>query len=200
MIDTDRGIALMTHARETIAEAVTADATPDPSLETSPDGSYGIFVTLKQQGSLRGCKGFSQPVAPLRSLTETAAVDAAVNDPRFPSLVPSELDTTTVSTTVLSPPTTIETSPKDRPEAITVGTHGLIIARGQHHGLLLPQVATERNWDAETFLTATCRKAGLPEDAWQDSKTDCQRFTAAVFAEDSPNGPLVRRSLGGDSP
>jgi hypothetical protein len=34
-------------------------------------------------------------------------------------------------------------------------------------GLLLPQVPVEHHWDRTTFLEQTCRKAGLPLDAWQ---------------------------------
>jgi uncharacterized protein (TIGR00296 family) len=63
---------------------------------------------------------------------------------------------------VLSPVTRIENV-----EAIQVGVHGLHISQGGRHGLLLPQVATEYGWDRETFLAHTCRKAGLPEDAWR---------------------------------
>ena len=53
---------------------------------------------------------------------------------------------------------------------------------GAHRGLLLPQVATEYNWDRETFLAHTCVKAGLPPDAWQ---TGARIFTfeAQVFSE-----------------
>jgi uncharacterized protein (TIGR00296 family) len=34
-------------------------------------------------------------------------------------------------------------------------------------GLLLPQVAVEHKFTVEEFLTETCRKAGLPADAWR---------------------------------
>ena len=50
-------------------------------------------------------------------------------------------------------------------------------------GLLLPQVAVERNWSAERFLEEGCRKAGLPLDAWRDPETKLYAFTADVFSE-----------------
>jgi AMMECR1 domain-containing protein len=54
-----------------------------------------------------------------------------------------------------------------------------------HRGLLLPQVPVERNWDRITFLEQTCRKAGLPTDAWQKGAI-IEAFTAEVFGENTP--------------
>jgi hypothetical protein len=49
--------------------------------------------------------------------------------------------------------------------------------------VLLPQVATQYGWDRETFLNHTCRKAGLPDDAWTREGTEIAVFTAIVFGE-----------------
>src|SRR5262249_57525518 len=71
------------------------------------------------------------------------------------------------------------------PEDVVLGRHGLVVERDWHRGLLLPQVATEWEWDAETFLAQTCHKAGLPRDAWKHwAKT--WRFEAEVFGEKHP--------------
>jgi len=66
---------------------------------------------------------------------------------------------------------------------IQIGKHGLLIKNGPNVGLLLPQVPVEWGWDRETFLQQTCRKAGLPSDAWKDPNTDLFSFTAFVFGE-----------------
>jgi uncharacterized protein (TIGR00296 family) len=66
-------------------------------------------------------------------------------------------------------------------EEIEVGKHGIMIRRGMLSGLLLPQVASERNWDRITFLQETCRKAGLPRDAWKEKETKIYVFSADVF-------------------
>jgi len=66
---------------------------------------------------------------------------------------------------------------------VIAGTHGIMITRGYYRGLLLPQVATEYGWDRDTFLSYTCRKAGLPQDAWKDPDTVIEIFTAEVFSE-----------------
>jgi uncharacterized protein (TIGR00296 family) len=68
------------------------------------------------------------------------------------------------------------------PESIEVGRHGLLISRDGMRGLLLPQVAVQWNWDREHFLAETCRKAGLPPDAWRQGAR-IQGFTAQVFEE-----------------
>jgi AMMECR1 domain-containing protein len=46
----------------------------------------------------------------------------------------------------------------------------------------LPQVATEWEWDRQTFVEQTCHKAGLPRDAWQKG-AKLWRFEAEVFGE-----------------
>ena len=74
-----------------------------------------------------------------------------------------------------------------RPEEIQVGAHGLMVSQDRARGLLLPQVAVERHWDRDRFLEETCRKAGLPPDAWRRGAT-IERFTAEVFRERNPSG------------
>ena len=66
---------------------------------------------------------------------------------------------------------------------IEVDKHGLVITLGNLRGLLLPQVATKYHWDRDTFLAQTCRKAGLPSNAWRDPKVVIQVFEAQVFSE-----------------
>jgi uncharacterized protein len=85
---------------------------------------------------------------------------------------------------VLGPLEPIETG---RPwsECIVIGRHGLVIERGRRRGVLLPQVATERQWSPEQFLRQTCVKAGLDPDAYAHGAT-VYRFEAEVFAVDAP--------------
>jgi len=91
----------------------------------------------------------------------------------------SEVKGLRLEISVLSP--LMEIAPQD----IEVGRHGLIISRGDMRGLLLPQVPVEWNWDRERFLNETCRKAGLPPDAWRQGAR-IQAFTAQVFEETHP--------------
>ena len=65
---------------------------------------------------------------------------------------------------------------------ITVGKHGIIISKGYHKGLLLPQVPLEYGWDLETYLRHGCLKAGLSENDWKKG-TKIEIFEAQVFPE-----------------
>ena len=136
----------------------------------------GVFVTLWLDG-LRGCIGFPYPVEPLAEAVQEAAVSAAIHDPRFPPVRPEEMSHVSIEISVLTVPKEIEAS------QIKVGVHGLIVAKGNRSGLLLPQVAMEYGWDERTFLEQTCVKAGLPADAWTQ-KVKLMAFEAQVFGEE----------------
>jgi AMMECR1 domain-containing protein len=58
-----------------------------------------------------------------------------------------------------------------------------MVVHGSFRGLLLPQVATERNWSGQRLLEETCVKAGLARDAWRDPATEVYGFTAEIFSE-----------------
>ena len=135
----------------------------------------GAFVTLKKQGRLRGCIGFTEPVLPLYETIIRASIYASTQDPRFPPVSPEELKDLEVEISVLTPLEKI-----DNPRLIQVGKHGLIISKNGKKGLLLPQVPVENNWSREQFLRHTCLKAGLPEDAWQKG-AELYVFEAIVF-------------------
>jgi AmmeMemoRadiSam system protein A len=139
----------------------------------------GAFVTLHHRGKLRGCIGFVVARAPLIETVKEAAQSAAFQDPRFAPLTRNELEDVSLEISVLSP-----LEPISSLEAIEVGVHGIMIHKGFHSGLLLPQVATEYGWDRETFLTHTCYKAGLPGDCWRSPDTRIEVFSAIVFGED----------------
>jgi hypothetical protein len=53
--------------------------------------------------------------------------------------------------------------------------------QGARQGLLLPQVPVEWGWDRAQFLAQTCRKAGLPANAWRDPATEIYWFEAEYF-------------------
>jgi hypothetical protein len=163
---------------------------PLPSVLDEP---RGVFVTLRRHPSneLRGCIGFPLPVFPLRAAIPRAAWAAAVDDPRFPPVRRSELDQLTLELSILTVPEPIVNQPLDQvAKEVEVGRHGLIVDRRGASGLLLPQVATEYGWTPVEFLEATCEKAGLPTDAWRQPGTTIRRFSAEVFEETEPSGPV----------
>ena len=139
----------------------------------------GAFVTLKKDGHLRGCIGYTSAVQPLYVTVRNAAASAAVKDYRFSPVDKDEIEDLKYEISVLSPFRLIADI-----NQIKIGTHGLFIKNGDAEGLLLPQVAVENHWDVNTFLQQTCRKAGLPLDAWQRKDTDIFRYSAFVFDEE----------------
>src|SRR5579864_2177269 len=136
----------------------------------------GVFTSLHLGGELRGCVGYVLPVSDLyRAVAETARA-AAFEDTRFHPVTLEEAAQLEIELSVLSPPQPI---PADEVE---IGRHGLLISMSGLRGLLLPQVPIEHHWDRITFLEQTCRKAGLPLDAWQKGAT-IEAFTAEVFGD-----------------
>ena len=136
----------------------------------------GVFTTVYLDKELRGCVGYPLAIAALyRAVAETAKA-AAFEDLRFPPLQTDEIPRLEISLSVLSPLSPI------RPEEVEIGRHGLVISQGNHRGLLLPQVPVEHGWDRITFLEQTCKKAGLPKDAWQHGAA-IEAFTAEVFGD-----------------
>lgn len=187
-LETETGECLLEHARAVVEAVVTDESPPEPPDLAGLSEKRGAFVTLKKDGELRGCIGRPRPDQPLSEALEAAATEAATGDPRFPPVSPEELDSITVSVSVLTPP---ESLPDIDPGDIVVGRDGLILTRGRQSGLLLPQVAADRDWTAEQFLRETARKAGLPPDAWKQGETTVKRFSAQVFAEGSPHGRMT---------
>jgi AmmeMemoRadiSam system protein A len=141
----------------------------------------GVFSSIYLRGDLRGCVGYVLPVGSVyRAVAETARA-AAFEDARFLPVTREEAADLQVLLSILSP---LQPIPA---EAVEVGRHGLLVTMDGHRGLLLPQVAIERGWDRTTFLEQTCRKAGLPLDAWRNGAA-IEAFTADVFGdEDTPH-------------
>ena len=168
----------------------------DKDFEESFSSNAGVFVTLNHQSNLRGCIGYPLPDKKLYNALEEAAISAATEDPRFPSVAFEELDQITFEVTVLTPPQEIEVSdPLEYPSKIKVGRDGLIVKSGFNSGLLLPQVPIEYGWNEEEFLGHTCEKAGLAKDYWKKKETKILKFEGIVFKEQDPGGPVVREKL-----
>ena len=129
--------------------------------------------------------------------TIDSAISAATRDPRFDPMVEAELSRVVFEVSVLTPPVLLKADrPRDYPKLIKVARDGLVIERGFHKGLLLPQVPVEWGWDEVTFLSECCIKAGLPPDSWLSSDVKIYSFTAQVFSETSPSGEIHRRNMG----
>lgn len=168
-----------------LAHASIKAALRGESIATDPPTVHlaeprGAFTTLHIERKLRGCVGYVIPLFPLYRTVAETAVAAAFQDDRFLPVTNPEASLLLVEISVLSPLKPIN------PEEIVLGKHGLVVSRGSFRGLLLPQVPLQWGWDRETFLAQTCRKAGLPSDAWKMGAT-IEAFSAEVFAEPAPD-------------
>ena len=152
---------------------------------TERERRQGVFVTLNRtdpdevraRGRLRGCFGQPEPTFPLYYGTVQAALDAALRDPRFAPVSVAEISRLEVEVTVLSP-----LKPVASWRDIRLGTHGIVLQKGEKAALFLPQVAGERGWTLEQTLDALAEKGGLPPDAWREGAR-FSVFTGQVFEE-----------------
>lgn len=168
---------LLRVARESIGAAFGLCAQPTLAVGAPALLSPGAaFVTLHTGPNLRGCVGSVFPREPLH-VTVRQMATAALDDSRFRRLGTNEWRDLTIEISRLGPLTPV------RPEEIEPGRHGLYVVRGLNRGLLLPQVAARYGWNTIQFLEETCRKAGLPPDAWRDDETQVFAFEAEVFSE-----------------
>ncbi|MGH9797932.1 MAG: AmmeMemoRadiSam system protein A [Candidatus Polarisedimenticolia bacterium] len=173
--------ALLRLARAAIAARIRGQGRPPlpegPSRLLVPQAA---FVTLRLSGELRGCIGTIFGDRPLAEAVVDGAAAAAMEDPRFPPLSPSEFGGVLIEISALG-----LLVPVVDPASIVIGRHGVMVRRGDRRGLLLPQVAIEEGWDVPTYLEHVCLKAGLPPRAWEHGG-DLVIFEAEVFAETAP--------------
>lgn len=145
----------------------------------------GAFVTLRERWvldpaghpRLRGCIGTLEARETLYESVIRNAVHAALDDPRFPRVTAAELPGLSVEISALTPMRSV-----DGPEEIVRGRHGVLLERGDHRAVFLPQVATEQSWDTAQLLDHLARKAGLDPGAWREARLSV--FEAQVFGWD----------------
>ncbi|MBM4169310.1 MAG: AmmeMemoRadiSam system protein A [Ignavibacteria bacterium] len=170
---------LLELARRTIESALHGiPKNVSPVLSPNLSKPSGAFVTLRDEGELRGCIGYVEPRVPLSTAIQEVSLKAAFEDPRFSPVTADELDRLDIEISVLSPLTTV-----DDYHDIVVGVHGLVVDAGYTRGLLLPHVATEFLWTREQFLDHTCAKAGLPPETWKEGSVKIYQFTTSTFSE-----------------
>ena len=180
--DGDRHTLLSIARRAMLAHVTGVPAVSDQTTVATDLSTRrgGAFVTLHRGGELRGCIGRLDADGPLPEVIAQCAVAACSADPRFSPVATAELSAIEIELSLLG-----ALEPITDPTQIEIGRHGLLIEKGRRRGLLLPQVATEHRWDRLQFLAQTCRKAGLPNDAWQQGAR-LWRFEAEVFGDVAP--------------
>ncbi|WP_170285809.1 AmmeMemoRadiSam system protein A [Propionivibrio limicola] len=175
------GHALLTIARNAIEKAFgmkCQTVTPHPDL--SQPGA--TFVTLMENGELRGCIGSLEAHRPLATDVAENAYAAAFQDPRFEPLRQDELPQTRVEVSLLETPQTLQFA--DETEALAQlcpGVDGLILCLGRRRATFLPQV-WETLPEPCQFMAYLKRKAGLPPDFW-DNRITLARYGVQKWKE-----------------
>jgi AmmeMemoRadiSam system protein A len=179
LTDADRAV-LLDLARTAIAAAVGATGTASITAARARHAPIGrraaAFVTLTEDGELRGCIGHMDPALPVEESVITAAFAASLDDPRFAPVRREELPRIHVEVSVLGP-----VAPLPDPARMRLGIDGIIVERGGRRGLLLPEVAPMLGNDRTAMFETACRKAGLPGSAWRDPGTRLSVFRTDRF-------------------
>ncbi|MCD6169613.1 MAG: AmmeMemoRadiSam system protein B [Candidatus Latescibacteria bacterium] len=172
---------LLRIARKTLDCCLKKEKMPDFQVEDPVlRQKRGVFVTLTNQGRLRGCIGHFAPDTPLYKLVSQMTIAAATQDYRFfyNPITVHELPDIRIEISVLSPLKKIESI-----DEIRMGVDGIYVKMGNRAGTFLPQVATETGWSRVEFVERCCsEKAGLPRDAWKRG-AELYTYTALVFHE-----------------
>lgn len=126
----------------------------------------GIFVSLHEDGRLRGCIGTIAPVTPCvaQEIIDNG-VSASSRDPRFNPVEPEELDKLVYSVDVLEPPERISS-----PTQLDVKKYGVIVTKGGRRGLLLPNLDGVNSVDEQIAIAK--QKAGIA----QREEVELERF------------------------
>ncbi|MGL1936164.1 MAG: AmmeMemoRadiSam system protein A [Fibrobacterales bacterium] len=150
-----------------VAPDVDRQSTPPELLEMG-----AVFVTLHKKGALRGCIGHTSPIQSLYQDVIENARNAALSDPRFPPVLPSELPEIDIEVSHMAPFTLFEyTTIEGLCEFLDTEHPGVMIRNGGKRALFLPQV-WEQLPRADLFLKQLCLKAGLSGLDWKSGKLE----------------------------
>lgn len=177
---------LLKIAREALEKSVTGNPLPAIKLEVLPpslqeDGASFVTLTVKER--LRGCIGTLQAYQPLAEDVQEHAVAAALQDPRFPNVMPEELPGISIEVSVLSPRMPlVYNGPQDLLAKIRPGIDGVVLEDGLRKATFLPQV-WEKIPDPALFLSQLCMKMGGPADLWRKKPLDVYTYQVQEFHE-----------------
>ncbi len=178
---------LLKLARTSIELVVSGRRLPVLELETYSPAlqEFGAsFVTLTEDGELRGCIGALEPYQPLvQDVCEHAAA-AATEDYRFQPVQPREVSKLKIEISRLAPQVPLPYDhPEDLPRLLHPGVDGVVVRDGRARATFLPQVWEKVSSPAE-FLTHLCLKMGAAPNAWQKKVMQVSIYHVEEFAEE----------------
>ncbi len=179
-------LILLQLAREALSLGVNGLSLPPLEIQEIPSRLLepgATFVTLTKKGELRGCIGSLEASRPLAEDVRVHAVAAALEDYRFPRVIPEELSQIMIEISRLTTPRLVEF--QDESELLSLirpGIDGVILSKGVRRATFLPQV-WKKVPDAEEFLGMLCRKMGSPPDCWHQKDVQILTYQVEKFQE-----------------
>ena len=185
MTTINQGEILLPIARSSIAEAL---GQKHEAIEDAPwlKQQAACFVTLTQQGKLRGCIGTLEAFRSLLDDVKSNAIAAAFKDTRFSPLISEELNDTEIEISLLSAMQALNFS--NEQEALTQlkpGIDGVVLEFGRYRSTFLPQVWQQLPATTD-FMAQLKQKAGLNADFWAD-EIKLSRYTVSKWKESDFN-------------
>lgn len=177
---------LLKIARESINESVRGLPLSNLSLNKLPpilqlEGAS--FVTLTKNKNLRGCIGTLEPYQSLALDVQEHAVAAALQDPRFPRVLPMEIPEINIEVSVLTPKQVLHyDTPQDLVQKIRPKIDGVVLQDGFLKATFLPQV-WEQLEEPEAFLSHLCMKMGASSDFWRKKPLQVYTYQVQEFHE-----------------
>ena len=170
-------LVLIDLARQSLVESFKGRDQEDQEFPVDDETMSGVFVTLKHDGMLRGCRGCVEGTYSLRETIWELSRNSAFDDPRFNPMEHEELEGLEISISLLGMMEQVKVEdPSQFREKIQLGRDGICLRLKGSSALFLPEVAPEQGWNVETTLQQLCRKAGLEEDDWRDPETEVLYF------------------------
>ena len=164
-------------ARQSLVEAFAGGDKEDHEFPVDDETVSGVFVTLKRDGMLRGCRGCVEGTYPLRKTIWEVSRSSAFDDPRFNPMEQEELEDLEIAISLFGMMEQVKVEePSQFRKKIQLGRDGICLRLKGSSALFLPEVAPEQGWNVETTLRQLCRKAGLEEEDWCNPETEVLCF------------------------
>lgn len=180
---------LLSLARESIkyflknSDLLQLDFEEVKNLSPNLKENRATFVTLTENGHLRGCIGHLEAFQPLFQDIIENSVNAAFFDFRFPPLAEKELKKIKIEISILTPPRELSyENPSELLVLLRPNIDGVILQKGPQQATYLPQVWEEIP-NTEEFLSSLSIKAGLPSDIWKKEKLNIKIYQVESFKE-----------------
>jgi MEMO1 family protein len=175
-LNRQEGAELFAVARIALAKYLLGE--PAPAADAPPElqRRAGVFVSLRENGVLRGCVGMLSGETPLADAVARLVVSAATEDSRFAPVRPGFAGDLEIQISLLSPMKRVRSR-----DSYRLHEHGALLKSGPVRSLLLPQVSAGRSWTAAQFWEALAHKARLPATVYSDPRTRLYLFRAQII-------------------